>query len=205
MSRTHAHTHTSSGPHLSVKQESETQVLAYTQMCVHFRTSICKYDSHMTWLCAYTKICVHLHIYTHIHIYILVYIITIEYASYVCTHTYTHIYLCTFTTIEYALYIYTHTYTHIYRLAEREHQRELAYIINSLLRKDDATAAPHLAVIVRAINMLLITGRNDSEMICFPPNGVTYRGGGLSDQYRRFYQVGKVFRYQSHLCVYLHG
>jgi hypothetical protein len=80
------------------------------------------------------------------------------------------------------------------RLAPEGHQRELSFIINSLLRGDYADASPHLAVVVRAINTLLITRRGDVHMIKFPPNGVMYRGGGLPDVHRGFYRVGKTFR-----------
>ena len=82
---------------------------------------------------------------------------------------------------------------HLCSLAPREHQRELAYIINSLLRMDDAMAAPHLAVIVRAINTLVVTRRGTIEMLRFPPNGVTYRGGGLPDEHRAFFHADRKY------------
>jgi hypothetical protein len=50
------------------------------------------------------------------------------------------------------------------------------------------------AVFVRAVNTLLVTRRKDVFNLRFPPNGVTYRGGGLPDKYRAFYHVGKQFR-----------
>ncbi len=87
------------------------------------------------------------------------------------------------------------------RNAPEKHRRELAFIINSLLRSDDVNAAPHLAVIVRAINTLLITGRGDLEMVKFPPNGVTYRGGGLPDVHRSFFTAGKKYRVPGFLAT----
>jgi hypothetical protein len=94
------------------------------------------------------------------------------------------------------IYIYTHIYTHIRRCrqAPLEHRRELAFIINTLLRIDDATAAPYLAIIVRAINTLLVTRRLAIQLIKFPPNGVVFRGGGLPDEHRGFYESGREFR-----------
>jgi hypothetical protein len=86
-------------------------------------------------------------------------------------------------------------------LAPVEHRRELAFIINSLLRSDDADAAPHLVVIVRAINTLLITRRGDLEIVKFPPNGVTYRGGGLPDAHRGFFTAGKQYRVPGFLAT----
>jgi hypothetical protein len=80
------------------------------------------------------------------------------------------------------------------RLASEGHQRELAYIINSLLRSDHPEAAPDLAVVVAAMNTLLLSRRGDIKMLRFPPNGVTYRGGGLRDEYKSFFTPGKVFR-----------
>jgi hypothetical protein len=82
-----------------------------------------------------------------------------------------------------------------------EHQRELAFIINSLLRMDDEAAAPHLAIIVRAINTLLITRRMTMEPIKFPEKGVVYRGGGLLDEHRDFFQPGREFRVPGFLAT----
>jgi hypothetical protein len=59
---------------------------------------------------------------------------------------------------------------------------------------DDATAAPHLAVIVRAISMLLVIRRLTIQVIKFPPNGVVFRGGGLPEEHRGFYESGREFR-----------
>jgi hypothetical protein len=87
------------------------------------------------------------------------------------------------------------------RNAPEEHQRELAFMINSLLRSDDADAAPHLAVIVRAVNTLLITRREDVHMVKFPPNGITYRGGGLPDAHRGFFTAGKKYRVPGFLAT----
>jgi hypothetical protein len=94
-----------------------------------------------------------------------------------------------------------HTQLTIRRLAPVEHRRELSYIINTMLRNDDEAAAPHLAVIVRSINTLLVTRRGDLELLRFPPRGVTYRGGGLPDEHKDFYKVDKVFRVAGFLAT----
>jgi hypothetical protein len=125
-----------------------------------------------------------IHTYTHIHIY-----------TYIYTHTYTHIH------IHIHIQIQIHMHMHIRRLAPAEHRRELAFILNSLLRSDDGDAAPHLAVIVRAINTLLITRRGDLGMVKFPPNGITYRGGGLPDAHRSFFTAGKKYRVPGFLAT----
>jgi len=85
----------------------------------------------------------------------------------------------------------------------REHQRELAFIpwLNSMLRLDDATAAPYLAVIVTAINTLLVTRRDGMAIMRFPRNGKTYRGGGLPAQHRVFFTPGKMFRVAGFLAT----
>jgi hypothetical protein len=82
-----------------------------------------------------------------------------------------------------------------------EHQREFSFIVNTFLRMDDAAAAPHLAIIVRAINTLLITRRGDVNMIRFPPNGIVYRGSGLPDQHRSFFQSGRKYRVPGFLAT----
>jgi hypothetical protein len=87
------------------------------------------------------------------------------------------------------------------RNAPSAHQRELSFIINSMLRLDDASAAPHLAVIVRAINTLLLTRRGSIQMVRFPNKGITYRGGGLPDQHRRFFQPDKKYRVPGFLAT----
>ena len=77
----------------------------------------------------------------------------------------------------------------------------MSFIINSLLRSDDAAAAPHLAVIVRAINSLLITRRGNIEVIRFPPQGIVYRGGGLPDEHRGFFHPDRKYRVPGFLAT----
>jgi hypothetical protein len=95
----------------------------------------------------------------------------------------------------------THTHTCRHEFAPLEHQREFSYVLNSLIRSDDAEAAPHIAVVVRAINTLLVSRRSDVNVIRFPPNGVTYRGGGLPDAHRDFFQAGKKYRVPGFLAT----
>ncbi len=87
------------------------------------------------------------------------------------------------------------------RHVPREHQRDLAFILNSLLRLDDASATPYLAVIVRAINALIVARQHNVETLQFPPNGIVYRGGGLPDQHRVFFQPGKKYRVPGFLAT----
>ena len=56
-------------------------------------------------------------------------------------------------------------------------------------------------VFVRAVNTLLVTRASPTIQTRFPPNGVTYQGGGLPDQHRDFYQVGKSFRVAGFLAT----
>jgi hypothetical protein len=56
-------------------------------------------------------------------------------------------------------------------------------------------------VLARAVNELLLWRRKDAARCRFPPKAVTYRGGGLPDQYKSFYQVGKVFRVAGYLAT----
>ena len=102
--------------------------------------------------------------------------------------------------------MYVHVYNiliflYICRSAPDAHRRELSFIINSMIRSDDASAAPHLAVIVRAVNTLLLAHRGAVQKIVFPKNGVTYRGGGLPDEHRRFYTAGKKYRVPGFLAT----
>lgn len=46
----------------------------------------------------------------------------------------------------------------------------------------------------RPYNILLITHRLATEQIKFPLNGVVYRGGGLPDEHRSFFKLGREFR-----------
>lgn len=57
------------------------------------------------------------------------------------------------------------------------------------------------AVFARAVNTLLITRREDAEMLRFPYQGKTYRGGGLPDECRSFYTVGKQLRVAGFLAT----
>ncbi len=100
-------------------------------------------------------------------------------------------------------YIHTRIQTYACRhpFAPPEHQREFSYIINSLIRGDDSESAPHVAVMVRAINTLLVTRRGDIDVIRFPPNGITHRGGGLPDQHKEFFQAGRKYRVPSFLAT----
>ena len=86
-------------------------------------------------------------------------------------------------------------------LAPPEHKRELSFIVNSLLRSDHSQAAPFLAVIARGVNTLLIQRRIDAHVIVFPPNGVVYRGGGLPNQHRQFFNAGKKYRVPGFLAT----
>jgi hypothetical protein len=85
-----------------------------------------------------------------------------------------------------------------------EHCREFAYILNTLLRRDDKEAAEHLAVVVRTINVLLVHQRGSRPRIMrSPQNNTVYRGGGLPDEHRSFYHVGKKYRVPGFLATSL--
>ena len=51
-----------------------------------------------------------------------------------------------------------------------------------------------MAAFTHALNTLQITRREDGANLSFPPNGVTYRGGALPNDHKKFYKVGALFR-----------
>ena len=69
--------------------------------------------------------------------------------------------------------------------------RELCGILNAALREDNADLMPHVAVITRAINELLVVRRTGLHP---PDNNVVYRGGGLPAQHQAFFTKGKQYR-----------
>ena len=71
---------------------------------------------------------------------------------------------------------------------------ELCTIINHSIRADDPELLAPLVVLARSIASLVVT-RNirEEEDICLPPNGVTYRGGLLPDEFKSFFTVGKKY------------
>jgi hypothetical protein len=88
------------------------------------------------------------------------------------------------------------------RLAPVGHRREFAYIINTLLREDDESASKYLAIVVRTINVLLIH-RSSHRFIQTPKENTVYRGGGLPNEHRLFFVVGKKYRYPGFLATSL--
>ena len=70
-----------------------------------------------------------------------------------------------------------------------------------MIRSDNAEAAPHIAVIVRAVNTLLISRRKDLQFVQFPRDGVTYRGGGLPHNHKAFFQCGTKYRVPGFLAT----
>jgi hypothetical protein len=91
------------------------------------------------------------------------------------------------------------------RLAPQGHRREFAYIVNTLLRKDDAKAAKHVSVVVRAVNRLLVSNRHGNlQPVLRPADGKVYRGGGLPYEYRHFFQIGHKYRVPGFLATSLH-
>eukprot|EP00668_Euglena_longa_P038505 GGOE01049523.1.p1 GENE.GGOE01049523.1~~GGOE01049523.1.p1 ORF type:complete len:616 (+),score=191.23 GGOE01049523.1:131-1849(+) len=68
-------------------------------------------------------------------------------------------------------------------------KKELCFILNELLREDHGPLMPLVAVIARAINLLLVNVRLTGG-VC----GVVYRGGGLPDEHRGFYVPSRTYR-----------
>jgi hypothetical protein len=71
--------------------------------------------------------------------------------------------------------------------------REFCGVLNEAIRLDEEADARDTAVVVHTINQLLVTRRTEAKGE-FPPGGTCWRGGGLPDQHRAFFQPGTKFR-----------
>ena len=71
---------------------------------------------------------------------------------------------------------------------------ELCSIMNDIIRRDNPALLKPLVILTRSISTLLVS-RNirKKEDVHFPPNGRTYRGGLLPNEYRTFFSVGKQY------------
>lgn len=74
-----------------------------------------------------------------------------------------------------------------------EHERELSFILNQILRDDSKELVALVAPIVRSVNLLTVV-RMQMTAVKFPAQGVLYRGGGMPDEHLGFFKEGKVFR-----------
>ena len=81
------------------------------------------------------------------------------------------------------------------------HNKELCSLLNAAIRSDDPRLMSTVAVLSRGINTLCVTRRMDDDLVAFPPNGKTYRGGGFDDAHRGFFVVGKKYRVPGYLAT----
>eukprot|EP00668_Euglena_longa_P006795 GGOE01008121.1.p1 GENE.GGOE01008121.1~~GGOE01008121.1.p1 ORF type:complete len:665 (-),score=190.78 GGOE01008121.1:284-2278(-) len=70
-------------------------------------------------------------------------------------------------------------------------KKELCFILNELLREDHGPLMPLVAIIARAINLLLV---GLDRMGMTPASNVVFRGGGLPDEHRPFFSSGRKYR-----------
>ena len=72
------------------------------------------------------------------------------------------------------------------------HGRELCSLMNEVIRRDDPTILPAVALIARCINTLCVTRHDEGLAIPYPADGLVYRGGGLPEKYQSFFRPEKV-------------
>jgi len=72
--------------------------------------------------------------------------------------------------------------------------KELCSILNYAIRADSPSLLEHALVFCRGINALCVTRDSTPFDIYWPPENVTYRGGGLPVEHQQFYTVGKKYR-----------
>jgi hypothetical protein len=83
-----------------------------------------------------------------------------------------------------------------------EHDKEFCSLLNAAIRKDDQIMAPSVAVLCRGINDKICVKDCLGDLSDpFPPEGITYRGGGFDDAYRDFFTVGKQYRVPGFLAT----
>ena len=80
-------------------------------------------------------------------------------------------------------------------------QREFCSILNTVIRLDNQDALAGAVVLVRSINQLCVTRRINENQQVLPPDDRCFRGGGLPDQHRAFFQPGKKYRVPGFLAT----
>lgn len=73
--------------------------------------------------------------------------------------------------------------------------REFCSILNTVIRGDDRKLLSLAMPLIRALNQLCNSMRhNAAPPVLWPTNNVLYRGGGLPDEHKKFFTVGKMYR-----------
>ncbi len=76
-----------------------------------------------------------------------------------------------------------------------EHRREFCSVLNAALRNDDQELLTAAMALIRAINSLcIVRGERPEARLRFPPAHCCFRGGGLPDAHRSFFQAGLKYR-----------
>ncbi len=70
---------------------------------------------------------------------------------------------------------------------------EFCSLLNCILREQHPDLLPSACVVVRGINLLCVTRRDETKLM-YPPGGESHRGGGLPLQHVPFFTAGKKFR-----------
>ena len=83
--------------------------------------------------------------------------------------------------------------------------REFCSILNEIIRTDMASCMTHdVAVICRGINSLCVNRLNqNNSKVEWPQDHRLYRGGGLPNDKREFFEVGRVYRCPMYLATSL--
>jgi len=71
---------------------------------------------------------------------------------------------------------------------------EFCSILNEFIRNDQIEAIDHVSTISHCLNLLCVIGRHDPIKIKWPDSYILYRGGGLPDDKKFFFQIGKKYR-----------
>jgi len=77
---------------------------------------------------------------------------------------------------------------------------ELCSILNQALREDEVDVMPHVAVIVRALNMQCVC-RTVGQHIKWPSSNTCFRGSALPRCHQGFFSAGKMYRVPMYLAT----
>ena len=85
---------------------------------------------------------------------------------------------------------------------EQLYAKELCSMLNEAVRLDDEELLTHGVLLVIAINQLcVVRGIRAEAELKFPKDGICFRGGGLPDEHKAFFQDGLKYRVPGFLAT----
>lgn len=96
-----------------------------------------------------------------------------------------------------------HMCIRLWTSGEKLNGREFCSILNEAIRLDDKMVIRHVLTISRGIACLCVVDRTVRSHVKWPKDNKCYRGSGLPDSKRAFYQVGTHYRAPMYLATSL--